>query len=98
MQSGGWGWRCSRHSRIRLAPDAPARLVQQGRVLEIYGSWQVTENGQNEAQMYRTCMDRAAALNLIPKPMVYRTVFCYTEKAGLRQMHCMLRVAVKAPR
>ena len=26
------------------------------------------------------------------------TVFCYTKKAGLRQMHCMLRVAVKAPR
>ena len=94
----GLGVEVQQAQQIRLAPAAPARLVQQGRVLEVYGSWQVMENGQSEAQMYRTCMDRAAALNLIPEPMVYRTVFCYTEKAGLRQMHCMLRVAVKAPR
>lgn len=34
----GLGVEVQQAQQIRLAPDAPARLVQQGRVLEIYGS------------------------------------------------------------
>lgn len=79
---------------VRLEPQAPARLVRQGRVLELYGSWQVHDNSHSERLMYRTCMERAAQLHLQAEPVVFRKVFCYTEKEGIRQVHCLLRVPV----
>ena len=40
-------------------------------------------------------MERARALNLVPEPVMFRRVFCYTEKGGTKQVHNVLRVPVK---
>ena len=80
-----------------LVMVAPARLLHLGRVLEIYCSWKIPEEEGSEQGMYRYCMERARALNLVPEPMMFRRVFCYTEKEGVRQVHNVLRMPVKLP-
>ena len=42
-------------------------------------------------------MERARQLNLVPGDILFRKVFCYTEKNGERWVHCLLRVPVKLP-
>ena len=90
----GMGMEQAEAEMIGIAPQAPARLVPQGRVLEMYCSWQ-TRNGDSELQMYQRCTMRARKLNLIPADTMFRKVFCYTEKEGERWVHCVLRVPVK---
>lgn len=80
----------------RLTLEEPVCRVPQGRVLEMYCSWDTTPK-QSEREMYRRCMTRARQLNLVPSDTMFRKVFCYTEKNGERWVHCLLRVPVKLP-
>lgn len=80
----------------RLTLEEPVRRVPQGRVLEMYCSWDTTQE-KSEREMYRRCMTRARQLNLVPSDTMFRKVFCYTEKNGERWVHCLLRVPVKLP-
>lgn len=81
---------------IYLEPGAPARLLPMGRVLEMYCSWDES-NEDGEKQMYQRCMTRAQQLNLVPTDTLFRKVFCYTAKDDRRWVHCVLRVPVSLP-
>ncbi len=93
----GLGLEQAEAQQLGFAPQEPARLLHMGRVLEIYCSWNIPEEKGSERGLYQYCMERARALNLVPEPVVFRRVFCYTEKNGARQVHNMLRVPVKLP-
>lgn len=80
---------------LGFAPQDPARLLHLGRVLEIYCSWDIPEEKGSKQGLYRHCMERARALNLVPEPVLFRRVFCYTEKNGIRQVHNVLRMPVR---
>ena len=72
-----------------------SQLLHLGRVLEIYCSWEIPAEHGSEKGLYQYCMERARALNLVPEPVMFRRVFCYTEKGGTKQVHNVLRVPVK---
>lgn len=80
---------------LGFAPQKPAQLLHLGRVLEIYCSWEIPAEHGSEKGLYQYCMERARALNLVPEPVMFRRVFCYTEKGGTKQVHNVLRVPVK---
>ncbi len=80
---------------LGFAPQEPAQLLHLGRVLEIYCSWEIPAEHGSEKGLYQYCMERARALNLVPEPVMFRRVFCYTEKGGTKQVHNVLRVPVK---
>lgn len=91
----GLGLEQTEAEQIGFAPKEPAQLLHQGRVLEIYCSYIAPEEGSSEGELYRRCMERARQLNLVPEPVMFRRVFCYTEKGGTKQVHNVLRVPVK---
>lgn len=80
---------------LGFAPQQPAQLLHLGRVLEIYCSWNIPAEEGSERGLYQYCTTRARALNLIPEPLLFRRVFCYTEKDGVRQVHNVLRMPVR---
>lgn len=82
-------------AQLGFAPQEPAQLLHLGRVLEIYCSWEIPAEHGSEKGLYQYCMERARALNLVPEPVMFRRVFCYTEKVGTKQVHNVLRVPVK---
>ena len=82
-------------AQLGFAPQEPAQLLHLGRVLEIYCSWEIPAEHGSEKGLYQYCMVRARALNLVPEPVMFRRVFCYTEKVGTKQVHNVLRVPVK---
>lgn len=82
-------------AQLGFAPQEPAQLLHLGRVLEIYCSWEIPAEHGSEKGLYQYCMERARALNLVPEPVMFRRVFCYTEKGGTKQVHNVLRVPVK---
>ena len=92
-----WGLGLERVEAAQLgfAPQEPAQLLHLGRVLEIYCSWEIPAEHGSEKGLYQYCMERARALNLVPEPVMFRRVFCYTEKVGTKQVHNVLRVPVK---
>lgn len=91
----GLGLEQTEAEQIGFAPKEPAQLLHQGRVLEIYCSWEIPAEHGSEKGLYQYCMERARALNLVPEPVMFRRVFCYTEKGGTKQVHNVLRVPVK---
>ena len=90
----GLGLEQAEAEQIGFAPAAPAQLLQQGRVLEIYCSYAAPEGG-SEMPLYRMCMERARQLNLVPAAELFRKVFCYTRKDGVCWVHCVVRLPVK---
>lgn len=82
-------------AQLGFAPQEPAQLLHLGRVLEIYCSWEIPAEHGSEKGLYQYCMERARALNLVPEPVMFRRVFCYTEKGGTKQVYNVLRVPVK---
>lgn len=91
----GLGLEQAEAAQLGFAPQAPAQLLHLGRVLEIYCSWEIPAEHGSEKGLYQYCMERARALNLVPEPVMFRRVFCYTEKGGTKQVHNVLRVPVK---
>lgn len=91
----GLGLEQTEAEQIGFAPKEPAQLLHLGRVLEIYCSWEIPAEHGSEKGLYQYCMERARALNLVPEPVMFRRVFCYTEKGGTKQVHNVLRVPVK---
>lgn len=82
---------------LGFAPQEPAQLLHLGRVLEIYCSWEIPAEHGSEKGLYQYCMERARALNLVPEPVMFRRVFCYTRKDGDCWVHCVARVPVHLP-
>lgn len=91
----GLGLEQAEAEQLGFAPQEPAQLLHLGRVLEIYCSWDIPAEHGSEKGLYQYCMERARALNLVPEPVMFRRVFCYTEKGGTKQAHNVLRVPVK---
>ena len=91
----GLGLEQAEAAQLGFAPQAPAQLLHLGRVLEIYCSWEIPAEHGSEKGLYQYCMERARALNLVPEPVMFRRVFCYTKKGGTKQVHNVLRVPVK---
>lgn len=91
----GLGLEQAKAAQLGFAPQEPAQLLHLGRVLEIYCSWEIPAEHGSEKGLYQYCMERARALNLVPEPVMFRRVFCYTEKGGTKQVHNVLRVPVK---
>lgn len=91
----GLGLEQAEAAQLGFAPQEPAQLLHLGRVLEIYCSWEIPAEHGSEKGLYQYCMERARALNLVPEPVMFRWVFCYTEKGGTKQVHNVLRVPVK---
>lgn len=91
----GLGLEQAEAEQLGFAPQEPAQLLHLGRVLEIYCSWEIPAEHGSEKGLYQYCMERARALNLVPEPVMFRWVFCYTEKGGTKQAHNVLRVPVK---
>lgn len=91
----GLGLEQAEAAQLDFAPQEPAQLLHLGRVLEIYCSWEIPAEHGSEKGLYQYCMERARALNLVPEPVMFRRVFCYTEKGGTKQVHNVLRVPVK---
>ena len=91
----GLGLEQAEAAQLGFAPQEPAQLLHLGRVLEIYCSWEIPAEHGSEKGLYQYCMERARALNLVPEPVMFRRVFCYTEKGGTKQVHKVLRVPVK---
>lgn len=91
----GLGLEQAEAAQLGFAPQEPAQLLHLGRVLEIYCSWEIPAEHGSEKGLYQYCMERARALNLVPEPVMFRRVFCYTEKGGTKQVHNVLRVPVK---
>lgn len=91
----GLGLEQAEAEQLGFAPQEPAQLLHLGRVLEIYCSWEIPAEHGSEKGLYQYCMERARALNLVPEPVMFRRVFCYTEKGGTKQAHNVLRVPVK---
>lgn len=91
----GLGLEQAEAAQLGFAPQKPAQLLHLGRVLEIYCSWEIPAEHGSEKGLYQYCMERARALNLVPEPVMFRRVFCYTEKGGTKQVHNVLRVPVK---
>lgn len=82
---------------LGFAPQEPAQLLHLGRVLEIYCSWEIPAEHGSEKGLYQYCMERARALNLVPEPVMFRRVFCYTRKDGDCWVHCVAWVPVHLP-
>lgn len=93
----GLGLEQAEAAQLGFAPQEPAQLLHLGRVLEIYGSWEIPAEHGSEKGLYQYCMERARALNLVPEPVMFRRVFCYTEKGGTKQVHNVLWVPVHLP-
>ena len=93
----GMGLEQTEADAIGFAPQEPARLLQLGRVLEIYCSYITPDGGSSESSLYRMCMERARQLNLVPENILFRKVFCYTRKDGKCWAHCVARVPVRLP-
>lgn len=93
----GLGLEQAEAAQLGFAPQAPAQLLHLGRVLEIYCSWEIPAEHGSEKGLYQYCMERARALNLVPEPVMFRRVFCYTEKGGTKQVHNVLWVPVHLP-
>lgn len=91
----GLGLEQAEAALLGFAPQEPAQLLHLGRVLEIYCSWEIPAEHGSEKGLYQYCMERARALNLVPEPVMFRRVFCYTKKGGTKQVHNVLRVPVK---
>ena len=91
----GLGLEQAEAAQLGFVPQEPAQLLHLGRVLEIYCSWEIPAEHGSEKGLYQYCMERARALNLVPEPVMFRRVFCYTEKGGTKQVHNVLRVPVK---
>lgn len=91
----GLGLEQAEAAQLGFAPQEPAQLLHLGRVLEIYCSWEIPAEHGSEKGLYQYCMERARALNLVPEPVMFRRVFCYTEKGGTKQVYNVLRVPVK---
>lgn len=91
----GLGLEQAEAAQLGFAPQEPAQLLHLGRVLEIYCSWEIPAEHGSEKGLYQYCMERARALNLVPEPVMFRRVLCYTEKGGTKQVHNVLRVPVK---
>lgn len=91
----GLGLEQAEAALLGFTPQEPAQLLHLGRVLEIYCSWEIPAEHGSEKGLYQYCMERARALNLVPEPVMFRRVFCYTEKGGTKQVHNVLRVPVK---
>lgn len=91
----GLGLEQAEAAQLGFAPQEPAQLLHLGRVLEIYCSWEIPAEHGSEKGLYQYCMERVRALNLVPEPVMFRRVFCYTEKGGTKQVHNVLRVPVK---
>ena len=91
----GLGLEQAEAAQLGFAPQEPAQLLHLGRVLEIYCSWEIPAEHGSEKGLYQYCMERARALTLVPEPVMFRRVFCYTEKGGTKQVHNVLRVPVK---
>lgn len=91
----GLGLEQAEAAQLGFAPQEPAQLLHLGRVLEIYCAWEIPAEHGSEKGLYQYCMERARALNLVPEPVMFRRVFCYTEKGGTKQVHNVLRVPVK---
>lgn len=91
----GLGLEQAEAAQLGFAPQEPAQLLHLGRVLEIYCSWEIPAEHGSEKGLYQYCMERARVLNLVPEPVMFRRVFCYTEKGGTKQVHNVLRVPVK---
>ena len=91
----GLGLEQAEAAQLGFAPQEPAQLLHLGRVLEIYCSWEIPAEHGSEKGLFQYCMERARALNLVPEPVMFRRVFCYTEKGGTKQVHNVLRVPVK---
>lgn len=81
--------------RLGFAPEAPAQLLHFDRVLERYCSWNTREPGHKEETLLQQSMEEVRQLNLIPEPVLFRKVFCYTEKDGARWVHCVLWTPVR---
>ena len=91
----GLGLEQTEAEQIGFVPQAPAQLLHQGRVLEMYCSWNTGEEGGSERWMYRKCTERARQMNLVPAQTMFRKVFCYTGKGRVRRVHCVIRVPVR---
>ena len=91
----GLGLEQAEAALLGFAPQEPAQLLHLGRVLEIYCSWEIPAEHGSEKGLYQYCMERARALNLVPEPVMFCRVFCYTKKGGTKQVHNVLRVPVK---
>ena len=91
----GLGLEQAEAAQLGFAPQEPAQLLHLGRMLEIYCSWEIPAEHGSEKGLYQYCMERARALNLVPEPVMFRRVFCYTEKGGTKQVYNVLRVPVK---
>ena len=94
----GLGVEQTEAQQIGFAPQEPAQLLHQGRVLEMYCSYIAPEGESSEGELYRRCMERARQLNLIPSDTLFRKVFCYTRKDGECWVHCVARVPVRLPK
>lgn len=93
----GLGLEQAEAAQLGFAPQEPAQLLHLGRVLEIYCSWEIPAEHGSEKGLYQYCMERARALNLVPEPVMFRRVFCYTRKDGDCWVHCVAWVPVHLP-
>lgn len=93
----GLGLEQAEAALLGFAPQEPAQLLYLGRVLEIYCSWEIPAEHGSEKGLYQYCMERARALNLVPEPVMFRRVFCYTRKDGDCWVHCVAWVPVHLP-
>lgn len=93
----GMGIECEEAGAIGFVPTAPAEKLCFGMVLECYHSSKTVVDGTEERMLYEKFRQKAQKLNLIPEPIVYRKLFCYTEKDGVNWEHCVYQVPVHLP-
>lgn len=93
----GMGIETTDAEKIGFSPKAPARSLRFGQVLEYYHSSKTIIDGTEERFLYEKFQQKARQLNLIPEPLVYRKLFCYTKKDGVNWEHCVYQVPVRLP-
>ena len=91
----GLGLEQAEAAQLGFAPQEPAQLLHLGPVLEIYSSGALPAEHAAQHAIYQNSLDRARALHRVPEPVMFRRVFCYTEKGGTKQVYNVLRVPVK---
>lgn len=91
----GLGLEQTEAEQIDFAPQPPAQLVQQGRVLELYSSKKKQQGVWTGEMLYQEAMKLARQLNLVPQGAMLLRVFCYTRKDGECWVHCVARVPVR---
>lgn len=93
----GMGIETAEAEKIGFVPKAPACPLRFGQVLECYHSSKTIIDGTEERALYEKFQQKAHRLNLTPESMLYRKLFCYTEKDGVNWEHCVYQIPVHLP-